>query len=76
MSIDLKTAPFQQLERIPGLGRRRAEEIVDFRNKNPLETWDDVRRIPGFSADLVKALQDGGMTVAGIPGDEDEERAD
>lgn len=58
--VDLNSASVEDLEQVGGLGRARAQRIVDAR---PLESWDDVKRIEGFSDKLVDDLQRAGATV-------------
>ncbi len=58
--IDLNTASEKDLANIPWLGRERARELVRHR---PFTHIDDVRRIPGFTEDIIDQLVRGGATV-------------
>ncbi len=58
--VDLNSASEQQLERVGGLGRERAHRIVQSR---PLRSWDDLKRIEGFSDKLVDDLRSAGATL-------------
>ncbi len=58
--IDLNTATEKDLANIAWLGRDRAREIVKHR---PLTNMDDVRRIPGFTEDIIDQLVRGGAIV-------------
>lgn len=58
--VDLNTASQDELEKVGGLGRDRAARIVHSR---PLNGWDDVKRIEGFSDKLVQDLQQSGATI-------------
>ncbi|HWI57625.1 MAG TPA: helix-hairpin-helix domain-containing protein [Bacillota bacterium] len=58
--IDLNTASEQDLARIPWLGRERARELLQHR---PFTHMDDVRRVPGFTEDIIDQLVRGGATV-------------
>jgi DNA uptake protein ComE-like DNA-binding protein len=60
--IDLNGASVEELMQIPGLGRQRAEEII---NNRPFDNWNDVKRVPGFSERLVEELQQSGATLGG-----------
>ena len=60
--IDLNTASQEDLERVGGLGRERAERIIQSR---PFHSWDDVKRIEGFSDKLVSDLQQAGASIGG-----------
>jgi len=59
-NVDLNSASEQELENVGGLGRERARRIVQSR---PLNSWDDVKRIEGFSDGLVEDLRQAGATL-------------
>ena len=58
--VNLNTAPPQELERIGGLGDQRAQRIVENR---PFNSWEDLKRVEGFSDKLVQDLQEAGATL-------------
>lgn len=58
--IDLNSASEQDLERVGGLGRERAQRIVENR---PFRSWEDVKRIEGFSDKLVEDLRSAGASI-------------
>ncbi len=60
--VDLNKASEDQLERVGGLGRERARRIIQAR---PLKSWDDVKRIEGFSDKLVNDLRQAGARIGG-----------
>ncbi len=60
--IDLNSASAQELEKVGGLGRERAQRIVKAR---PFHSWDDVKRIEGFSDTLVNDLKQAGASLGG-----------
>ncbi len=60
--VDLNTANEQELERVGGLGRERAQRIVQSR---PFSSWDDVKKIEGFSDKLVQDLRQAGARIGG-----------
>ncbi len=60
--IDINNASVQELMKIPGLGRQRAEELI---NNRPFDSWNEVRRVPGFSDRLVEELQQSGAILGG-----------
>jgi DNA uptake protein ComE-like DNA-binding protein len=60
--VDLNKASEQDLEKVGGLGRERAHRLIQNR---PLRSWDDVRKIEGFSDKLVSDLQQAGATLDG-----------
>jgi len=61
-SVDLNTASQQELERVGGLGTDRARRIIQAR---PLNSWDDVKKIEGFSDTLVNDLKQAGARIGG-----------
>jgi DNA uptake protein ComE-like DNA-binding protein len=58
--IDLNTASREQLEGVGGLGSDRAQKIIQQR---PIRSWDDLKRIDGFSDTLVEDLRRAGATL-------------
>ncbi len=58
--IDLNTASEQELAQIPWIGADRAKELVRHR---PFQRMDDVRRVPGFSDEVIDQLVRGGASV-------------
>jgi DNA uptake protein ComE-like DNA-binding protein len=58
--VDLNSASEEELENVGGLGRERARRIVQNR---PFRSWDEVKRIEGFSDKLVADLQNAGATI-------------
>jgi DNA uptake protein ComE-like DNA-binding protein len=61
--VDLNNASEQDLERVGGLGRDRAQRIVQQR---PFQSWDDLKnKVEGFSDKLVQDLQQAGATIGG-----------
>jgi DNA uptake protein ComE-like DNA-binding protein len=58
--IDLNSASEQDLERVGGLGQERARRIVQNR---PFHSWDDLKKIEGFSDKLVQDLKDAGARI-------------
>ncbi len=64
--VNLNTAPIEEIETLPMIGRQRAELIVKFR---PYNSWEDVEKIPEFSQALVRDLKEGGATVGESEGE-------
>ena len=58
--VNLNKANAEQLEKVGGLGRERAERIV---RQRPFEKWEDLKRIEGFSDKLVTDLKNSGATL-------------
>jgi competence ComEA-like helix-hairpin-helix protein len=47
--VNLNVDPVEQIARVQGVGRERAEALVDYRKANgPLTNWNELRQVPGF----------------------------
>ena len=56
-TVDVNLATVADLVGLPGIGPARARAIVAFRESNgPFRQLDDLRRVPGFPALLVRQL--------------------
>lgn len=62
--VDLNSAGESELEQVGGLGRERALRIIDAR---PLNSWDDLKQIPGFSDTLIEDLRRAGARIGREP---------
>ena len=51
-AVDLNTATIEQLDGLPGIGRKRAEAIVAQRQKRPFQRVTELLRIKGFGPKL------------------------
>jgi DNA uptake protein ComE-like DNA-binding protein len=58
--IDLNSASEEELDRVGGIGEERARRIVQQR---PFGSWDDLKRVDGFSEKLVDDLRQAGATL-------------
>lgn len=58
--VDLNRASREELERVGGLGPDRAQRIVQQR---PIRSWEDLKKIEGFSDTLVEDLRKAGATI-------------
>lgn len=65
MSIDLNTVSLDDLVRLAGMSRHRAELLVDYRGEHGLfRTWDDVKSVPGFSQKFIEQLKGAGAFIS------------
>ncbi len=56
--LDLNSATAAQLESLPGIGPRRAEDIVaDRAARGPFESVDDLDRVPGIGPRTLERLR-------------------
>lgn len=62
--IDLNTAPAGDLVRLPGIGEKRAADIVAWREANgPFQSVDDLDKVPGIGEKTLERLREY-MTVS------------
>jgi DNA uptake protein ComE-like DNA-binding protein len=64
-NVDLNKASQQELEQVGGLGPDRARRIIQNR---PFNSWDDLRKVEGFSDTLVNDLKQAGATIRSSQG--------
>lgn len=58
--IDLNSASEEELEQVGGLGHERAERIIHSR---PINSWEELEKVPGFSQTLINDLKKAGATL-------------
>jgi competence protein ComEA len=47
--VNLNTDPLEDLARVPGIDRERAEALLMYREENgPLRNWNELHQVPGF----------------------------
>jgi competence protein ComEA len=47
--VNLNVDPVEQIARLQGVGRERAESLVDYRKENgPFTNWKELLQVPGF----------------------------
>lgn len=47
--VDVNAAPVEELMRLPGIGRKRAEAIAALRAKRPFRRADEIAQVKGIS---------------------------
>lgn len=56
-TVNLNTDPLEELARVPGIGRERAEALIMYREQNgPLTNWEELRQVPGFEDEEIRAM--------------------
>ena len=58
--VDLNTASEKELSDLPMVGPVRALDLIQHR---PFQSWQDVKRVPGFSKGLVDDLKSAGAQI-------------
>lgn len=63
-ATDLNTASLAELQKVNGIGPKKAEAIIEYRKKTPFKSVDDLDKVPGFGkATLDKVKPE--LTVSG-----------
>lgn len=57
--IDVNTADVHELQRLPGIGEKRAEDIVAWREEHgPFQAVDDLDRVSGIGPGILEGLRE------------------
>lgn len=63
-NIDLNSASLEELSEMDIIGRKRAEDLVQEREKRGgFKEWKDLKQVPGFTETLIEDLKDSGATI-------------
>lgn len=66
-NLDLNTLNETDLERIPGIGKQHAKDIINYRTKNgPFKNWDELKKVQGFTNDKIDNLKLDGVKVGKV----------
>lgn len=63
-ATDLNTATVADLQKVNGIGPKKAEAIVEYRKKTPFKSVDELDKVPGFGKATVEKVK-GELTVSG-----------
>lgn len=55
--ININRAPADELQKLPGIGPKLSQRIVDERGKGPFKSVDDLRRVPGIGPKTLEKLR-------------------
>jgi len=55
--IDINRATGADLQRLPGIGPKLSQRIIETRNKKPFASVDELRRVPGIGPKTLQRLQ-------------------
>jgi competence protein ComEA len=57
-TVNINTATKEELASIKGVGEKRAQDIIDYRNQNgPFKNTDDLEKVPGVGPGLMKRIR-------------------
>ena len=66
--IDINTAGAEDLQRLPGIGEKRAQAILDYREEHgPFQTVDELDNVDGIGEGILSGLRDYATTGAQKP---------
>ena len=55
--VNINTATPQELTLLPGIGKAKAEQIVQLRQGKPFASVDELKNIPGLGAKRIEAMR-------------------
>jgi competence ComEA-like helix-hairpin-helix protein len=55
--VNINTATPAELSLLPGIGKAKAEQIVQYRQSKPFAAIDDLKNIPGLGAKRIEAMR-------------------
>lgn len=57
--VDINTAGAEDLQRLPGIGEKRAQAILDYREEHgPFQTVDELDNVDGIGEGILSGLRD------------------
>lgn len=65
--ININTAPAEELMKLPGIGKSKAEAIVVYRQAHPFKSVEELTEVKGIGPKMLQKLQ-AHVTVAQAPG--------
>lgn len=57
-SVNLNTASKEELMKIDGIGATKAQAIIDYREKTPFKTIEDLKKVKGFGDKTFEKVKD------------------
>lgn len=56
-ATDLNTATMAELQKVNGIGPKKAEAIIEYRKKTPFKSVDELDKVPGFGKSTVEKVK-------------------
>ncbi|MGC9796025.1 helix-hairpin-helix domain-containing protein [Fervidobacterium riparium] len=57
--IDINTAGIEELQKLPGIGPTKAQEIINYRTKNgPFRSIDEIMNVKGIGKKTFEKMKD------------------
>lgn len=56
--VNINNASLRRLQKLPGIGKKRAKQIIKYRQQNKFEVIEDIMKVPGIGTELFEGLKD------------------
>ncbi len=62
--VDINSAGVEELMKLKGLDRKKAQALVDYRDENgAFESWVDLEDVEGFTSKIIDEMKASGATL-------------
>lgn len=58
VSININTAPIEELVYLEGIGKDKAKNIIEYREKTPFKNIDEIKNVSGIGVKLYEKIKD------------------